>query len=193
LFKFVYFTFLLLALTNRYIVTQKVLKMDKVKGQIHAGWITKLIFLFYFLIFAAPPTELLLVNRNINYYVSFSAFALYIAGMFFWLWAIKNLNKYWSVDIEIRENHPLIKTGPYRYFRHPHYLFIFCELLGLPLIANAYYSLILISAIYIPLIILRIVYEERALIEKFGDAYIEYKKEVWGLFPIPLFKKGVRS
>ncbi|MFH1369046.1 MAG: isoprenylcysteine carboxylmethyltransferase family protein [Elusimicrobiota bacterium] len=166
--------------------------MQKIKGDVSAGWITKVIFLFYILVFLTPSAEIFIIKREINYYISAAALIVYFTGMFFWLWAIKTLNQYWSIEIEIRDEHPLIKSGPYRYFRHPHYLFIFCELFGLPLIANAYYSLILMAMIFIPLIVLRIIYEEKALINKFGDKYREYQKEVWGLFPISLFKKGVR-
>jgi protein-S-isoprenylcysteine O-methyltransferase Ste14 len=193
LFIYLYITFVLAALVNRALVTRRVLKMDKVKGVVQKAWITKLVFIFYFVVFAAPTVELLLVDRKINYLVSGVAAACYLAGMALWLWAVRNLRRYWSTDIEIREEHPLIKTGPYRYLRHPHYLFIFLELFGLPLIANAYYSLILIAAIYVPLIALRIYYEEKALVKKFGNAYLEYKTEVWGLFPLPIFKKGVRG
>ena len=109
------------------------------------------------------------------------------------IWAIKTLDKYWTIEIEIRDVHPLIKNGPYKYMRHPHYLFLFCEVLGLPLIANAYYSFVFIAIIFIPLIILRFIFEEKALTEKFGAEYLKYKKEVWAFFPIPLFKTGVKD
>jgi protein-S-isoprenylcysteine O-methyltransferase Ste14 len=193
MFKYVFFILVFLAFLNRYLVSIKVVKMEKIKGEILAGWITKLVLYFYMLVFIAPIFELIFVKREMNYYISVSAFAIYIFGMIFWQWAIGSLNKYWSMDIEIREEHSLIKSGPYKYMRHPHYLFIFCELLGLPLVANAYYSFILMAAIYIPLITLRIIFEERALIEKFGEEYLKYKKEVWGVFPFPIFKSGVKG
>ena len=31
------------------------------------------------------------------------------------------------------------------------------------------------------------------MVEKFGDEYLKYKKEVWGFFPIPIFKSGVKE
>ena len=176
----------------RFFVTIYVLKMEKLAGQIYKQWITKLIFIFYILVFIAPPIEYYFIKREINYFISIFAFIIYLLGMTMWFWAIKSLGKFWSTEIEIRKNQVLIKKGPYRYFRHPHYLFLFCELLGLPLIANTFYSFFLIAIIYIPLITLRIIFEEKALIIKFGNEYKEYKEEVWGLFPIPLFKKGVK-
>ncbi len=193
MFKYIYLIVLFLAILNRLIVITKTLKMKKIKGKVYAQWITKLVFIFYVLVFFAPPIEFFIVKRQINYYISVTAFLIYIIGMILWLWAMKTLGKFWSTEIEIRDNHPLIKKGPYKYMRHPHYLFIFCELFGLPLIPNAYYSLIVIAIIFIPLIVLRTVYEEKAMIEKFSNEYLKYKKEVWAFFPIPIFKLGVKN
>ena len=42
-------------------------------------------------------------------------------------WAFNSLGKYWSVDIEIRDNHELIKNGPYKYMRHPNNVFTYLK------------------------------------------------------------------
>jgi methyltransferase len=181
------------AIINRAVVTKWVLTKDKEKGEIHAGWITRLVFLFYPLIFFAPLAEFLIVRRPVNVAVSLAAFVMYGTGMFLRLWAVRSLGKYWSTEIEIRDRQVLVKKGPYRYMRHPHYFFIFSEVLGVPLIANAYYSLALLAAIYVPLIALRIIFEEKALAAKFGEQYARYRRQVWGLFPVPVFKEGVRE
>jgi protein-S-isoprenylcysteine O-methyltransferase Ste14 len=169
--KYFYLLIIIAAIINRSVITGKIVKRKRAIGEIYQKWITKLVFIFYILVFISPAIEFLLLNRKINYYVSVSAFVIYLIGMYFWMWAINSLGKYWSVDIEIRSEQTLIRTGPYKYFRHPHYLFLFTELL----------------------ITLRIIYEEKELTKKFGEQYLNYKKEVWGLFPIPIFKSGVKD
>ncbi len=193
MFKYIYLIFAVFAFFYKLSMTKRIHRMDKIKGKIHQQWVTKLIYLFYILSFICPPVEFLLIKRDINYYISGTFFILYILGWILSKWTIMTMGNYWTVEIEIREDHPLVKKGPYKYMRHPHYLFTFIELFGLPLIANAYYSLILIAIIFIPIYILRITFEEKVMVEKFGDEYLKYKKEVWGFFPIPIFKSGVKE
>lgn len=193
MFKFLYIGFALLAIINKAITAIKIHKINKIKGKIFYPQLTRLIYLFYYLPFFLPPLEFFLVKREINYFVSSAALILYSVGWLLSLWAVRTMDRYWTVEIEIRPRHPLIKKGPYRYLRHPHYLFTFIELACLPLIANAYFSLAVIALIFIPLYIARIRLEEKELIKKIGMRYIRYRKEVWGLFPFPIFKKGVKD
>jgi len=181
------------AFLYRLLFSFKVMKMEKVKGKIIHKWITDLIFIAYPFIFILPVAEVILINRTINISITIIATIIYLIGIILWVRALKTLGPYWSMDIEISEKQPLIKEGPYRYMRHPHYLVIFLEIFGVPLIANAYYSLFILALIFIPLILLRVLNEEKALIKKFGEDYVNYKKEVWGLFPFPVFKKGVNK
>lgn len=37
------------------------------------------------------------------------------------LWARSHLGQYWSARVAVKEDHKLIRTGPYKYFRHPIY------------------------------------------------------------------------
>ena len=47
---------------------------------------------------------------------------LVFSGMVLRLSAIKSLGKLWSYHIKIYENHYLVKTGVYKYLRHPAYI-----------------------------------------------------------------------
>lgn len=97
---------------------------------------------------------------------------------------MKTLGKWMSQDIKITENHKLIKEGPYRYMRHPLTLCIIIETFGLTLIPNSYYSFLFTLLVFLPYSIFRIYAEEKALIEKFGKPYLDYKKEVYALLPL---------
>jgi protein-S-isoprenylcysteine O-methyltransferase Ste14 len=103
----------------------------------------------------------------------------------FWLrrQAIAALGKFWSLHVEIRENHEFVQSGPFRWVRHPAYFSMILELVGLTVILNAFYTLLIVPFIFIPVLLMRLRIEEAALIEKFGEAYKEYRKRTPALFP----------
>ena len=57
----------------------------------------------------------------------------------FWLRAraIAALGRFWSLHVEIRENHEFVKTGPFRWMRHPVYFSMILELASICLILHA--------------------------------------------------------
>src|SRR5690606_15312112 len=97
--------------------------------------------------------------------------------------AIAALGRFWSLHVEMREEHQLVKDGPFRWVRHPTYLSMFFELLAMVFILNSYYALILVVAVFIPALIVRIRLEEKELINKFGDSYLDYMKSTPAVFP----------
>jgi protein-S-isoprenylcysteine O-methyltransferase Ste14 len=98
-------------------------------------------------------------------------------------WAIKTLGVFWSIEIEMRDNHEMVTNGPYKFCRHPNYLAIILEIIGFCLIANAYRLLIFTLIVYIPLLLLRIKAEEVELVKKFSENYIRYIKNTPALLP----------
>ena len=78
---------------------------------LHAGW---LMSLAVFVPAAAPPVWPLL-----------SLFALLQLGR---LWVILSLGRYWTTRIITLPHAPLVRTGPFRYFRHPNYLLVIAEI-----------------------------------------------------------------
>ena len=75
---------------------------------------------------------------------------------------IFDLGKYWTTRIIVVEKKKLIKTGIYRFFRHPNYIVVFFELILICIIFNDYEALLYFSLINTILIFIRIYYEERA-------------------------------
>ena len=76
---------------------------------------------------------------------------------------------YWSVTLELRENHRLITQGVYRYVRHPMYAALFLYSIGQALVLPNW----LVGPSYLVafgiLFALRIGAEERMMLETFGD------------------------
>lgn len=80
------------------------------------------------------------------------------------------------------ESRTLATTGIYASVRHPRYLQGFMLLLGFALITN-YLAIYVLWALYLPVILLVIVLEERELIQRYGESYREYRRQVPMLFP----------
>ena len=97
--------------------------------------------------------------------------------------AIAALGRFWSLHVEIRETHQLVKSGPFRWLRHPTYFSMLLELLAVAVVLEAIYTICLIPVLYFPALAYRLHLEEPALIEKFGDAYREYMRTTPAFLP----------
>lgn len=157
------------------------------KGKIVKRWTFPILSTLHFIVGIGTIVEYFSVNRTINYTVTSIGFIMFMSAFILRKWAVKTLGDYHSIHIEIRVNHPLIKNGPYAYIRHPYYLSVIFELLGLPLIANAFFSFIFSLIIYVPFLLLRVYCEEKAMIKEFNDEYLEYKRETPGFLPLRRF------
>jgi len=96
---------------------------------------------------------------------------------------IKSLGKYFTVDVTIREGHQIKKDGVYSVLRHPSYSASLLTFLGLGLFLNNWVALFIAFIPPFLAFLYRIKIEEKALIEQFGQDYIEYKKQTKKLIP----------
>jgi len=156
----------------------------KLKGVKTAKWTGIAFSITYLLLICGSVGEYFLIPRKTNLWISGIGMGIVVLRTWLKWWAMLTLDEYWSVQIEIRESHKLIKDGPYRYLRHPAYLSNLMAYLGVPLIANAYYTLIGALIIYVPFNLIRLHLEEKELVKKFGEEYEDYRKKVPALLPI---------
>ena len=78
-------------------------------------------------------------------------------------WVVASLGPYWTTRIITLPGAPLIRHGPFRYFRHPNYLVVTAEILVLPLAFNAPGIAAVFSLLNLLLLSWRIRVEEQAL------------------------------
>ncbi|MET0261999.1 MAG: isoprenylcysteine carboxylmethyltransferase family protein [Rariglobus sp.] len=97
--------------------------------------------------------------------------------------AVRALGRMWSVHIEIRREHELVKGGPFGWVRHPIYLAAILELVGAMLFLNSVYTWGVFLLMFVPSLIARIRLEERAMIAQFGEAYVQYRKTTPAVIP----------
>jgi protein-S-isoprenylcysteine O-methyltransferase Ste14 len=91
----------------------------------------------------------------------------------------------WSLHVEIRQQHQLIVTGPYRWVRHPAYSSMILELSAVGLLLHSNYTSLLAATLFIPTLLLRIRIEEAALREQVAG-YSEYQRVTPALVPYKL-------
>jgi len=98
-----------------------------------------------------------------------------IAGVAFAIWARNHIGRNWSGMVTIKEDHQLIRTGPYSRIRHPIYTGILLAVLGSALANGEYRSLLAFGLIAIGLAY-KAKTEEMLLAEHFGSAFQEHKR-----------------
>jgi len=114
--------------------------------------------------------------------VGIIADAVAIAGFTIALWARIILSKNWSASVTVKENHELIKRGPYSFVRHPIYCGIFLMFLGAVIWYGRVVGFVLLAAFFIRFWF-KAIDEENLMMEHFPNDYPQYKKKVKALIP----------
>ncbi len=104
-------------------------------------------------------------------------------GLVFRWWSIRVLAQYFTVDVNVRDDHELIRKGPYRWLRHPSYTGALMTFYGFALALGNLASLLVLLAPVTLAFLWRMRIEERVLAEAFPDAYPKYMRETWRLIP----------
>ena len=86
-----------------------------------------------------------------------------VAAKLFKFWAIATLGSRWSYRVFVLEDAPLVSTGPYRWLRHPNYVGVVGELVGMALLTGARVAGPIGVVFFSWLLSRRIRFEERAL------------------------------
>ncbi len=105
------------------------------------------------------------------------------AGLALRGWALRTLGRFFTMPITIAPDHQIVRTGPYRWLRHPAYTGGFLTVLGLPVILGSWPALVVTLCACTSVYVYRIRIEEAALLRRFGDAYREYSASTNRLFP----------
>ena len=108
--------------------------------------------------------------------------AICICGLMFTIWARKTLAGNWSSDVTFKQNHELIRRGPYHLVRHPIYTGLLVMFLGTAIHigeVRGFLSLLLVTLGFW----IKLNQEERLLVRHFPEEYPNYRREVKALIP----------
>lgn len=99
--------------------------------------------------------------------------------------AKRALGDQFAARLALHETHQLVTKGPYRWTRHPIYTGAILGCWGTVLAFDTVATLIVWGVIFSAVLYLHSVAEESLLVERFGDAYRHYQREVPRLVPLP--------
>ncbi len=105
-----------------------------------------------------------------------------IAGVIFAIWARITLGRNWSGTVTVKQNHELIRTGPYALTRHPIYTGIAFAVFGTTIFDGKIRSLIFVVAM-LTVLIQKMKIEEQFMTDEFGSTYASYQKGTKALVP----------
>ena len=173
--------FLVLVTVQR--VLETFARWQTIPGKQQMRWSFYTLFSLHTLIIIGALLEFLLVRKTLLWWWSAVGFVLYIVSVVLRNVAIRTLGGFWSLHVEIRSEHELVREGVYRFIRHPAYAAITLEVLSIPMVVNAWWTVLFAAITYLPLLGLRLRFEEKALLEKFGEHYRQYQSEAGALLP----------
>ncbi len=110
------------------------------------------------------------------------ALALISAGLAFAVWARFVIGRNWSGTVTLKQDHELVRSGPYAIVRHPIYTGFLLALLGTA-VARGTIGAFIGVAIAVLTLRLKSLTEESLMLHQFGPQYAAYKRDVKALIP----------
>lgn len=107
--------------------------------------------------------EVLLVPRDPSLYVAIAGGVVFAIGQALRLAAMHALGPRWNVKVLVLPGAPPIRSGIFRYLRHPNYVGVTLEIAALPMIGGAWMTAIAFTVANGALLVSRILAEEEAL------------------------------
>jgi protein-S-isoprenylcysteine O-methyltransferase Ste14 len=105
-----------------------------------------------------------------------------LMGVAFSIWARLMLGGNWSNGVTLKENHTLLRTGPYRIVRHPIYSGILLAMFGSALQRGGIRCFVGVPICAFSFW-LKTRAEERFMVQSFGEQYLQYRHRVKALAP----------
>jgi protein-S-isoprenylcysteine O-methyltransferase Ste14 len=109
-------------------------------------------------------------------------FGLGLGSLALLTWTQAELGKQWSAQLQLREEHVLVTSGPYSLVRHPLYTAEFGFGAAVALV-SANWAFVVITLAAVVGLMARVPREEQMMIEQFGGLYLEYMKKTGRYFP----------
>jgi methyltransferase len=161
----IFYLFILIQRLTELMIAKKNEQWMKGKGAIEFG--TKhyqVMVVMHVLFLVSFVAEKITFNRSLS--GMWVALLIVFAGtQILRIWAISSLGKFWNTKIIVLPKADVIRSGPYRYIKHPNYLVVSIEFLIIPLLFNAYITACIFSLINAIVLVARIRAEEQALRE----------------------------
>jgi protein-S-isoprenylcysteine O-methyltransferase Ste14 len=117
-----------------------------------------------------------------TYTLAVAGVVLTWSGIGIAVWARWHLGQYWSARVTLKEDHQLIRTGPYAHFRHPIYSGLDLAAIGGALAIDEWRCLAGVCLIVLGYWI-KALREESMLSAQFGAKFNEHRRQTGFLLP----------
>ena len=114
--------------------------------------------------------------------IGWTGFAITVAGAAVAIWARLYIGRNWSGTVTVKQDHELVRNGPYALVRHPIYTGMALAAFGTALAVGEVRCLLAVVLVVFEFK-RKSLLEERFMIEQFGAQYVEYRREVKALVP----------
>ncbi|HEV7129836.1 MAG TPA: isoprenylcysteine carboxylmethyltransferase family protein [Ktedonobacterales bacterium] len=108
--------------------------------------------------------------------VTLAGIVVIVLGAALRWWAIFTLGRYFTFEVAVRSTQSVVRSGPYRFVRHPSYTAILIMLLGVAMALTNWASLVAMLAGGLIGLLYRVRVEERALVDALGQPYRDYMR-----------------
>lgn len=145
------------------------------------------LYLWLIIVFSITAGTIISFNMYspiyLNEQLKYIGLSTIIIGIIIRFIAIKQLGKFFTVDVTIREGHQLMQSGFYKLLRHPSYTGCLLSFLGYGITLNNWFSLTVVFTPILLIFIYRMNVEEKVLIQQFGEKYASYMRKTKRLVP----------
>jgi protein-S-isoprenylcysteine O-methyltransferase Ste14 len=107
---------------------------------------------------------------------------IHLASFLLAVSARRHLGRFWSAAITQKVGHELVRSGPYRFVRHPIYTAMLGMFVGMAVVSGDLHAFVAVAVIAFAYW-RKIRLEERNLTELFGATYDDYRRRTRALVP----------
>lgn len=111
----------------------------------------------------SAPAEVWLFDRPFVPGLALAAGLVFALATALRWWVIATLGRRWTTRIVVLPGAPLVRSGPFRWLRHPNYLAVALEVPALPLVHSAWLTASVFGLADLAVLAVRIREENRAL------------------------------
>lgn len=113
--------------------------------------------------FIACALEVVLLERPFILALAISMLGVAVVAQAIRFWVIFTLGKRWNVRVIVVPGLPAIRSGPYRFIKHPNYLAVVLEGFSIPLIHTAWITAVAFTLLNAWMLSVRLRCEDEAL------------------------------
>lgn len=137
-------------------------KAKKTSGKRYHEGLTRALFAMYIFIVLAIFAEAFF-HPKFDLRWAFLGTTVFSCGIIARRFSRRELGELWSIHIEIMPSHKIIRSGIYKYIKHPYSVSVILELVGLSVMFQSIAGIILTIMIQFPLLLIRNHFEEESL------------------------------